>query len=372
MIESDVHAIVLIPFFALGLAAGFGFRAFVFAAGFFAALSAPPFSSRLRASRSAFGARGRLRRFDRYDIRRGHRRRGRKRAAQAHGRFLRKHQPVVPQQVVGLQARAAQPASRLRDCGWRVPDSRFAPHLHQQHRLACRRPACRAPARNGLVLCESSCQPSTTVSFCSRQLRRQRRTQRAQNHLLRQRVGVSARNRPVHRAALAPDRASESSRRARGPCPSASRAFGPSRDTSLSSLGLVRAGALRRQISAHGFVQQVRVHLRAETRRRPARPARRSCLRRFFMSTTGIVVSSFLGLFVPFSVPCFAPCESRCSCPPGPAPRRAPAADFRPRPFSRRADSSIVLRSLPMCPGKCWPFQTRDGNELAPMPPGAR
>src|SRR5271166_2294036 len=31
-----------------------------------------------------------------------------------------------------------------------------------------------------------------------------------------------------------------------------------------------------------------------------------------------------------------------------------------------------VTRSLPMCPGKCWFFHTRDGKEDPPMPPGAR
>src|SRR6516164_661840 len=31
-----------------------------------------------------------------------------------------------------------------------------------------------------------------------------------------------------------------------------------------------------------------------------------------------------------------------------------------------------VTLALPRCPGKCWFFHTRDGNELPPMPPGAR
>src|SRR5262249_16826794 len=70
----------------------------------------------------------------------------------------------------------------------------------------------------------------------------------------------------------------------------------------------------------------------------------------------------------------FALCDLRMKmyCPLGPG--------TDPRTSSRFSSVSTLITFkflavtlwLPMCPGKCWFFQTREGNELPPIPPGAR
>ena len=69
----------------------------------------------------------------------------------------------------GHERRCGHQRHAFADCGWRVRDSRFAPSPPAES-CASRRRACRSVSRNGFVLCDSSFQPSTTVSFCSASL----------------------------------------------------------------------------------------------------------------------------------------------------------------------------------------------------------
>src|SRR5256885_12906277 len=78
--------------------------------------------------------------------------------------------------------------------------------------------------------------------------------------------------------------------------------------------------------------------------------------------------------FVP-SLPCYLALRAfliKMYCPAGPG--------TDPRTSSRFSSVSTLITfkffavtlTFPMCPGKCWFFQTREGKELPPMPPGAR
>src|SRR5258708_8409286 len=98
-----------------------------------------------------------------------------------------------------------------------------------------------------------------------RQFCRERRAQRAQQHLLRQRIAVIARLRSVDRAAMAPER------RANGAYTRAARALllpelaARAADFALV-LGLVRAAAQSAQVPPRSFMQQVLIDLRAKDR----------------------------------------------------------------------------------------------------------
>ncbi len=222
----------------------------------------------------------------------------RKRAAQFFRRFARKHQPVVPHQIVGPERRR-----RHQRDAFEIAAGALEIHVRAGCRpaksFAFRRPASTSASRNGLVLCDSSAQPSTTVSFSSANFDGQRRTQRAHNHFLRQRVVVPSRHRAVHRAAVAPER-----RTNRADARAARALLLPELSARAADfalvLRLVRSRALSRQIVAHGFVQQVLVHLAPKTHRRPAQPCRPSCLRDFsrpqLASSSLFVYRAFLAL----------------------------------------------------------------------------
>ena len=297
--------------------------------------------------------------------------------AQSHGRILRKHQAVVPQQIVRLQARAARPASRLRDCGWRVRDC-DCPAISTSRivRVSPSRRAERLAKRLGLVRIE-------LPAIHDRQLLLRPAWPKAPN---------AARPKPSSSAAgtrscAAPGRVpcrpcarskSGSNRRARGPCPSASRACGPSRTLRRGPWSCAFRRAAPPDTSAPFRAAGSDSPSRANTA--SARSSWPDVLafqildvhyrhRRRVLSLSGELFCTY---FCASVTSLCAPCESADTCPPDPAPSRTPAADSRPCPLSRRADSSTVTCALPMCPGKCCPGHTRDGNELAPMPPGAR
>ena len=106
-------------------------------------------------------------------------------------------------------------------------------HVRRRHppaeSCAFRRRASSSAWRNGLVLCDSSFQPSTTVNFCSASFAESAERSAPTIIFLRQRVIVACAA-PAHAPCRPGARAANgSSRYARGPCPSASRACGPSR-----------------------------------------------------------------------------------------------------------------------------------------------
>ena len=159
-------------------------------------------------------------------------------------------------------ARAAQPASRLPDCGWPVPDCDSRRNLNQQHRLGRAVQTARAPGE--------------TAWSCANPVARRPRPSASAPPAL-PKAPSAARPEPScaaggTRSCAEPARAPcrpcarsncESIPRARGPCPSASRVFARAGHFA-AALGLVRSGALRRLIPAHRFVQQVRIDLRAK------------------------------------------------------------------------------------------------------------
>src|SRR5579883_882119 len=116
-------------------------------------------------------------------------------------------------------------------------------------------------ARSPLVLCDSSDQASTTVSFWSASFAEG--AERSEEHLFGQRVAIVARLGSVDRAAMTPQRrTNRTDARAAGallPPELAARAA----DFALI-LGLVRARAEAGEIPARSFVQQILVNLRAE------------------------------------------------------------------------------------------------------------
>src|SRR5579864_4917364 len=108
------------------------------------------------------------------------------------------------------------------------------------------------------VLCDSSCQASTTVSFWSASF-----AQRAEQLLFRQRIAVIARAGPVNRTAMTPQRRPDrtDTRTARALLPP-QLAAGSGHFALF--LHLVRTAAQARQIPPRSFMQQVRIHLGAE------------------------------------------------------------------------------------------------------------
>src|SRR6266478_2579733 len=196
-----------------------------------------------------------------------------------------------------------------------------------------------------------------------RELRGKRRAQRAEEHLLRQRVTVIPRVLSMNRAAMAPERrTNRTDARAAGallPPELAARAA----DFAFV-LGLVRARAQTAQIPARSFVQQVRIHFRAK-----------HCVGELHLPD--LLAIQIDDVHDRHNFPYFAflavlARRIKMYAPLGPG--------TEPRTNSRFSSLSTfttfkfldVWFALPMCPGKCWFFHTREGNELPPMPPGAR
>src|SRR6267143_3237175 len=202
-----------------------------------------------------------------------------------------------------------------------------------------------------------------------RKLCRKRRAQCAQQHLLWQCVTVITRPWSVDRAAMTPewrpDRADARASRALLLPELAARAA-----HFALFLDLVRAPAQSPQIPPRGFVQQVLIHLRAKDRVRQFDLADFLATQIDYIDDRHELCSfsiqnvtayfAFLALRMKIYVPL------------------GPGTD--PRTSSRFSSVSIfttfkffaVTFWFPMWPGKCWFFQTRDGNELPPIPPGAR
>src|SRR4029077_9261181 len=171
--------------------------------------------------------------------------------------------------------------------------------------------------------------------------RGKRRAQRAHNHFLRQRVIVAARCGPVNGAAVAPGRWAD------GPDSRSPRSLLLPQLLSRAAhfalvFRLVRSGMASREIVPHGFVQQVLVHLCTEHVVGQLNLA--DCLAfEIFYVRNGH--GRFLFTWPPW------PCESGCSCRPGQQQRRARAANFHPRLFSLREDSSKSCAHSPCVPG---------------------
>src|SRR5882672_1240272 len=277
---------------------------------------------------------------------------------------------VVPQQVVRLQR-----VRRDELHAFQVPASELqvsvGRRFNQQNRL-------RVPVQTGerlskrLGLVRIELPRIHHGQLLLRKLCRKRGAQSAEEHFFRQAVRVAARHRPVHCAALAPDRAANRSHAC------AARAlllpqFSARPGHFAATLGLVRPRALRRLIPAHRFVEQVWVHLRPKHRVGQVHLTDvlafeildvhyRHCRRVLYYVTTTLLLRYFD----------FRAFRMRIYVPTGPGTE----------PYTRSKFSSVstfttrrffaVTRELPMCPGKCCPGQTREGKELPPMPPGAR
>ena len=214
------------------------------------------------------------------------------RTPQTHRRIFRKH--ASDRAAAGRRAAAPLDATTFTPSRLRLASSRLRLPGASTSRIVRVSPSSLDSAcRNSLVLCESSVQPSTTVSFCVRQFRGKRRAQRAQHHLPRQRVGIAAGCGPCTvpplRQMRRADRSDARAARALLPPQLAARAR-----NFAAAFGLVRSRALTRQIPAHRFVQQVRIHRRRQIPRRPAPPGQPSCPSRFLTSTTAMIVASFV------------------------------------------------------------------------------
>src|SRR6267143_1662994 len=202
-----------------------------------------------------------------------------------------------------------------------------------------------------------------------REFCRKRRPQRAKQHLLWQGVAVIARPWSVNRAAMTPERRPDRAD-ARAPCALLLPELAARAADFAFFLDLVRAPAQPPQIPPRSFVQQVLIHLRAKDRVRQLDLADLLATQIDYINDRHELCSfsiqnvtayfAFLALRMKIYVPL------------------GPGTD--PRTSSRFSSVSIfttfkffaVTFWFPMWPGKCWFFQTRDGNELPPIPPGAR
>src|SRR6267143_1348073 len=202
-----------------------------------------------------------------------------------------------------------------------------------------------------------------------RELCRKGRAQCPQQHLLWQRVTIITRPWSVDRTAVAPkrrpDRAHARATRALLLPELAARAA-----YFALFLDLVRAPAQSPQIPPRGFVQQVLIHLRAKDRVRQFDLADFLATQIDYIHDRHNLVSfSIQNVLTYFA---FFALRMKIYVPLGPG--------TDPRTSSRFSSVSIfttfrffaVTFWFPMWPGKCWFFQTRDGNELPPIPPGAR
>src|SRR5229473_793648 len=184
------------------------------------------------------------------------------RVAQPHHRILREQQQVMLQHVVRLQTAGRRQsyaldvaAGALQVCVLAVGD--------QQSRLRVIQLVQHRQQRLGLVRFERP-----RIHDCQlllRQFCRERRAQRAEQHLLRQRVAVIARLWSVDRAAMAPER-----RTNRADTRAARTLLLPELAARAADfalvLGLVRAAAQSAQVPPRSFVQQVLIDLRAKDR----------------------------------------------------------------------------------------------------------
>src|SRR6266478_4273700 len=198
---------------------------------------------------------------NRFHVRRRHRLPFRiERVAQAEHRILRQQQQVMLQHIVGLKHIWRRQRYAL-DVAARAFQIRVLAVSHQQSRLRVIQLAQHRQQRFGLVRLQSPCIYNRELllgQFC-----RERRAQRAQQHLLRQRVAVIARLWSVDRAAMTPER------RANRAYTRAPRALLLPELAACAAhfallLDLVRAPAQSAQVPPRSFMQQVLIDLRAK------------------------------------------------------------------------------------------------------------
>src|SRR6266404_8237282 len=198
---------------------------------------------------------------NRFHVRRRHRLPFRiERVAQAEHRILRQQQQVMLQHIVGLKHIWRRQRYAL-DVAARAFQIRVLAVSHQQSRLRVIQLAQHRQQRFGLVRLQSPRIYNRELllgQFC-----RERRAQRAQQHLLRQRVAVIARLWSVDRAAMTPER------RANRAYTRAPRALLLPELAACAAhfallLDLVRAPAQSAQVPPRSFMQQVLIDLRAK------------------------------------------------------------------------------------------------------------
>src|SRR5713101_4464048 len=200
---------------------------------------------------------------NRFHVRRRHRLLLRiERVAQTRHGILRKQHQVMLQHVVGLQNIGRRQRYAL-DVAARALQIDVLTVGHQQSRLRVIQLVQHRHQRLGLVRLQSPCIHDRQLLL--RQFCRERRAQRAQQHLLRQRVAVIARLWSVDGAAMTPERRADRAHTR------AARAlllpeFAPRAADFALVLGLVRAAAQPAQVPPRSFVQQVLVDLRAKNR----------------------------------------------------------------------------------------------------------
>src|SRR5271156_4375904 len=250
-------------------------------------------------------------------------------------------------------------ASRLPDSGWPCPDFRSRPY--PRAKLSDSRHRAWLAARGTLWSCACRATRLRSPSFS---LPSAWKKAPSATHLPAFAAAPHSRNfadaarAPCRRGARA---ASGSTRYARDRCPSAARACGPRRllRPCLSFYACPRELCSGNAAPFRAAGADLRAPQKLHRRVRPVRP---SCLRDF--SRPRLACSSRYFAFLALRIKMYAPVG------PGTAPRTS--IKFSSVSILITFKFFEVSRSLPMCPGKCCPFQTRDGNELAPMPPGAR
>src|SRR6266851_5542105 len=213
--------------------------------------------------RRRFLLRGLRRGSNRFHVRHHHRLLLRiERVAQPRHCFLREHQQVMLEHIVRLQTIWRRQRYTLDVAAGAFQIAVLAVG-HQQRGLLVIQLVQHGQQRLGLVGFE---RPSVhDRQLLLRQFCRERRAQRAQQHLLRQRIAVIARLWPVDRAAMAPER-----RTNRAHARAASALLLPELAARAADfalvLGLVRTAAQPAEVPPRSFMQQVLVDLRAKDR----------------------------------------------------------------------------------------------------------
>src|SRR6266481_2989563 len=203
------------------------------------------------------------RRSNRFHVRHHHRLLFRiERVAQTRHGVLREQQQVMLQHIVGLKDTWRRQGYALDVAAGALQIAVLAVR-HEQRRLRVIQLVQHRQQRFGLVRLE---RPRIhNRQFLLGELRRERRTQRAQQHLLRQRIAIIARLWSMNRAAMTPKRRAN---RAYARAPRAlllPELAACAADFALF-LDLVRAPAQSAQVPPRSFMQQVLIDLRAKDR----------------------------------------------------------------------------------------------------------
>src|SRR5712664_1684212 len=135
-------------------------------------------------------------------------------------------------------------------------------------------------------------------------------------------------------------------------------------------LDLVRTPAQSAQVPSRSFMQQVLVDLRAKDRVRQLHLTDFLAIQIDYVDDRHNLFSFSVQNFLTYFA--FLALRMKMYVPLGPGTDPRTSSRFSSVSTFTTFKFLAVTLTLPMCPGKCWFFHTRDGNELPPMPPGAR